>query len=120
MALTLLSLALVAPLGAGCTVGSSSTPSPSAIDSTATTPAAPQRLTKAEYQQLLTGSETTVRRAFEAVVVAKSLDDVKAAAERLFRIKRQFLETLPYQLLEGTPNASARPATAGARTWCRT
>lgn len=87
-ALTMLALTTTL-IGAGCTAGTGSAPEPEPSSSTVVdsagpeTPAAPEPLSKDAYQKLLTGSETTIRKAFDKVMAAKSLDEVEAAAKTL-------------------------------------
>jgi hypothetical protein len=81
-------LTVLALVGAGCGAQQGSEPPPEAppASSPAVQPAAPktpERLSKDAYQKLLTGSEQTVRKAFDRAMAAPSLRDLSAAAKEL-------------------------------------
>ncbi|WP_152365089.1 hypothetical protein [Microlunatus speluncae] len=94
-------LALVAA-GCGANEGSGSAPPPEPVASTPVEPAPPETpepLSKDAYQKLLTGSESTIRKAFDQVMAAKSLAQVKSGADALDAVlakqSQTFEATLP-------------------------
>jgi hypothetical protein len=83
-------LTLLALIGTGCGPGGGSgsapdpaPPSSSTVESAPTTPPPPQPLAKDAYQKVLTGTESAIRKAFDTVMAAKSLAEVKTAADGL-------------------------------------
>lgn len=102
--------ALILLVGAGC--GTGSTPedpaAPEPAPSSAPPTPTPEQLSKDAYQKLLTGSESTVRKAFDKVLATKSIKELEAAAGALGKVLESESNKIEFAL---APDP-ARPANA--------
>lgn len=79
-------IAVLALVSAGCGTGSGSEPDPAPSSSApveSSAPPTPEPLSKDAYQKLLTGSESTLRKAFDKAMAAKSLKELQSSAKQL-------------------------------------